>query len=429
MLLNMKPQNEDILAQEPGSNMSEVVTEEESESLWEESELTETEVEATEEIEETEVPETQQEEAVTPEPPKETVSTPPAPPVDIPYYIRVNRQANCVTVYTKDAEGNYSVPVKSMICSVGLTGETPLGVYSIYARYQWRPLFGGSYGQYTLRFKGHFLFHSVPYSQQSKDSLLDGAFNKLGEPASQGCVRLMAIDAKWLYDNCINGTKVEIYDSPDPGPLGKPAGYKISENSPYKGWDPTDPDPANPWKKGVVSITGVKDVVVNEGETVDLLAGVSATDVDGLPLEVEVSDTLDWSVPGVHKVTYTATGVLGMTATVDATVTINAVLPPESEVPVEPETPTESETPTEPETPAEPEVSTESETPAESDVPTESEAPAESDVPAESETSVESEVPTEPEAQAESGDADDVEMVETTDGSETEENVEGELIN
>ena len=23
--------------------------------------------------------------------------------------------------------------------------------------------------------------------------------------------------------------------------------YKISENSPYKGWDPTDPDERNPW--------------------------------------------------------------------------------------------------------------------------------------------------------------------------------------
>ena len=33
------------------------------------------------------------------------------------YYIKVNRAANTVTVYTKDANGNYTVPVKSMVCS------------------------------------------------------------------------------------------------------------------------------------------------------------------------------------------------------------------------------------------------------------------------------------------------------------------------
>ena len=188
--LNMKPDNEDALAQNPETNVSQTI--EDSEIFIEESEFTEI-VEVETEVQ-TETPE------VAP-PPQQVVTTPPPQPVNIPYYIRVNRMANCVTVYTKDAAGNYSVPVKSMICSVGLTDETPLGVYSIYARYVWRPLFGGSYGQYTLRFFGHFLFHSVPYSQTSKDALLEGAFNKLGEPASQGCVRLMVADAKWLYDN------------------------------------------------------------------------------------------------------------------------------------------------------------------------------------------------------------------------------------
>ncbi len=333
--LNMKPDNEDALAQNPETNVSQTI--EDSEIFIEESEFTEI-VEVETEVQ-TEVPE------VTP-PPQQVVTTPPPQPVNIPYYIRVNRMANCVTVYTKDAAGNYSVPVKSMICSVGLTDETPLGVYSIYARYVWRPLFGGSYGQYTLRFFGHFLFHSVPYSQPSKDALLEGAFNKLGEPASQGCVRLMVADAKWLYDNCVNGTKVEVYDSPDPGPLGKPAAIKVNPNSPYRGWDPTDPDPANPWKKGVVTLTGVKNVTVNEGETANLLAGVTAKDVDGMPLSVTVSDTVDWNTPGVYKVTYSATGILGMVATVDATVTVNAVEKPEEpEIPEIPETPETPETP------------------------------------------------------------------------------------
>ena len=41
------------------------------------------------------------------------------------YYVKVNNQANVVTIYTKDSEGNYTVPVKAMICSIGTS--TPTG--------------------------------------------------------------------------------------------------------------------------------------------------------------------------------------------------------------------------------------------------------------------------------------------------------------
>ena len=52
---------------------------------------------------------------------------------------------------------------------------------------------------------------------------------------------------KWIYDNCPSGTYVEIYDSEEPGPLGKPEAMKLDADSPNKGWDPTDPDERNPW--------------------------------------------------------------------------------------------------------------------------------------------------------------------------------------
>jgi hypothetical protein len=32
------------------------------------------------------------------------------------------------------------------------------------------------------------------------------------------------------------------------GPLGKPEAKKISNNIELRNWDPTDPDPNNPWK-------------------------------------------------------------------------------------------------------------------------------------------------------------------------------------
>lgn len=163
------------------------------------------------------------------------------------YLIKVNRTCNVVTVYSKDSNGEYTVPVKAMVCSVGTGGNTPTGTFTTSDKYTWRALYGGVYGQYATRITGHILFHSVPYYTQSKDDLEWEEYNKLGQAASAGCVRLTVADAKWIYDNCKSGTTVIIYDSSDPGPLGKPSAQKISADSPNRGWDPTDPDASNPW--------------------------------------------------------------------------------------------------------------------------------------------------------------------------------------
>ena len=37
------------------------------------------------------------------------------------YLIKVNKQQNCVTVYGKDSKGQYTVPVKAMVCSCGIS--------------------------------------------------------------------------------------------------------------------------------------------------------------------------------------------------------------------------------------------------------------------------------------------------------------------
>lgn len=164
-----------------------------------------------------------------------------------PYYLKINRQQNVVTVYEKDENGEYTVPVKAILCSTGLYNATPKGTFQLSSKYIWRELNGGVYGQYASRITGGVLFHSVPYASKDKSTLSASKYNKLGQQASMGCVRLTVEDAKWIYDNCPSGTYVEVYDSEDPGPLGKPKAIKIDTDSPNKGWDPTDPDEDNPW--------------------------------------------------------------------------------------------------------------------------------------------------------------------------------------
>lgn len=168
---------------------------------------------------------------------------------EFPYYIKVNRQANCITVYALDENGEYTVPYKAMTCSTGLYNATPKGVYQISTKYRWRQLYGGVYGQYATRIYGGVLFHSVPYYRKSESALCTDKYNKLGQQASMGCVRLTVEDAKWIADYCPAGTTVEIYEAEEPGPLGKPEPVKIDTDNPNRGWDPTDPNGENPWNE------------------------------------------------------------------------------------------------------------------------------------------------------------------------------------
>ncbi len=168
------------------------------------------------------------------------------PDAEYPFYIKINRELNTVTVYMMDQNGQYTLPVKAMVCSTGT--YTMLGVYQTPSKYRWLPLYGGVYGQYATRIHKSILFHSVPYFSQNPGDLEYEEYNKLGTSASLGCIRLCVRDAKWIFDNCPVGTTVELYDDAnDPGPLGKPVPLTIDINSENRGWDPTDPDPGNPW--------------------------------------------------------------------------------------------------------------------------------------------------------------------------------------
>lgn len=165
----------------------------------------------------------------------------------VPYYIIVNYSSNVVTIYVKDENGEYTVPVKAMVCSTGVA--TPRsGVYKLPGtRAKWGALFGGVYGQYTVKIVGNILFHSVPYLSRDNSTLEYWEYDKLGTTASAGCIRLTVEDALWIYNNCGSGTQVE-FSADAPNPLGKPSARKISGYENLRGYDPTDPVSNNPWR-------------------------------------------------------------------------------------------------------------------------------------------------------------------------------------
>lgn len=164
------------------------------------------------------------------------------------YVIYVNKALNCITIRQQNEDGTLTA-VKAMVCSCGREGHaTPEGVFKTSNYYEWCLMVDRTYGRYAVRFNKKILFHSVPYLSASPDTLEWEEYNKLGERASLGCVRLSVEDAKWIYDNCKRGTTVVVYsDSEEQLELGKPTAIKIPEDSPCRNWDPTDIDSNNPW--------------------------------------------------------------------------------------------------------------------------------------------------------------------------------------
>lgn len=228
------------------------------------------------------------------------------------YSITVNKATNCVTVYQGDE------PVKAFICSVGKNGSTPSGTFKTSDKYQWRALYGNVYGQYATRITGHILFHSVYYKSQNKNTLQYGEYNKLGTAASAGCIRLAVKDCKWIYDNCPSGTTVRIINS-GTDPLPRPKSIMLTEKSKYPTWDPTDPDPNNPWANEAPSIEISEyekereaSPLMDLGEV--LHEGVVAYDTCGNVMHYDISCNIPKDVPGKYEVKYFCTDTLGRSA-------------------------------------------------------------------------------------------------------------------
>ncbi|MDO4534858.1 MAG: L,D-transpeptidase [Clostridium perfringens] len=119
----------------------------------------------------------------------------------------VNISEQKTYIYTGSIN-NWSLE-KEFVCSTGIENkETPVGIFEVQTRAPW--FFASKYGQggkYYVQFMGNYLFHSIPFAED-QETILD---ETLGEPASHGCIRLDTNNAKWLYDNVLDGSKIIIY--------------------------------------------------------------------------------------------------------------------------------------------------------------------------------------------------------------------------
>ncbi len=225
------------------------------------------------------------------------------------YTIKVNLGTNCTTIYNKKGKA-----IKAMICSP--SNETPVGTFYIPVKYRWHEMIGNCYAQYCSRITTGILFHSVWYYKNGDKSTMSvGAYNVMGQKASHGCVRLLCKDAKWIYDHCAVGTKIVIFwgDKSD-DPLGRPSFTPIRTGA-WIDWDPTDPDPNNPYRKAEPKITA-KTTKIEYGSKIKKIDLVDIKDSAGNSLTksnatIKITGKLKTKKLGKYKIKYYVKDSLG----------------------------------------------------------------------------------------------------------------------
>lgn len=147
----------------------------------------------------------------------ETFRMPEGYPAPDTYRIIVDLYWQVVMVYSKDANGEYTVPVRYMICSTGSTrvgSETQTGTFEMKpTRVRFGNFKTGETAQYWSLIRSRTYFHSTLYSRYRDLSSVDKASYEAlaaGKKASHACIRLTVPDARWIFYNISYDTVCEI---------------------------------------------------------------------------------------------------------------------------------------------------------------------------------------------------------------------------
>lgn len=120
------------------------------------------------------------------------------------YFIWVDLKNFKVNIFI-GSTNNWKI-VHSYLCTIGKKATpTPKGNFTIGIKGLYFGVNKGYKCWYYTQFKGNYLFHSIIYNLDG--SIKDG---RLGMALSDGCIRLDKVNAKWIFDNVLEGSKVLI---------------------------------------------------------------------------------------------------------------------------------------------------------------------------------------------------------------------------
>lgn len=235
------------------------------------------------------------------------------------YSIKVNKKKNAVIVYQKNDDGD-NVAVKVMRASVG--EDTPTGKFEIMESYTWISATDVYWNKYSCRFTENFWFQSADYFAPYNSYISVDSYNAIGETLEDsGCVKLTVEDAKWIYDNCPEGTKVTVVKGKESDELPLEFDAFIELPS-YGGWDPTDPDSDNPWRNAAAGTIAASSetIYIERGSNVNHLSNVVALDDDGSNVTKQLEhEKVDSSEVGTYTIKYSFVTSSGKTVTAEVT--------------------------------------------------------------------------------------------------------------
>lgn len=137
------------------------------------------------------------------------------------YKVVVDICHQVVLVYSRDENGEYTVPERYMICTTGSEETpTPLGTFSAEDhRVRFKKFdIDDVYAQYWTQITGEIYFHSLLYTGKDASDYTAKSYKKLGERESHGCIRLLVPDARWIFYHIAPGTDIEIREGTEDDP-------------------------------------------------------------------------------------------------------------------------------------------------------------------------------------------------------------------
>lgn len=157
---------------------------------------------------------------------------------DLPYYLYVEKGSFTLTIYQKGADGTYSDVYKTYRIAHG-GNKTPAGTFTLGGdRERWHEFPDGGFVQFATRYHNRLYLHSPLYGEEDNGYMwpkyYDGELG-IGKESTGGCLRMVTEAARFIYENCPEGTVLEIVNG---SPKGTTSDDIPSRNG--KRYDPTD---------------------------------------------------------------------------------------------------------------------------------------------------------------------------------------------
>ena len=220
------------------------------------------------------------------------------------YFIKINKKLKSVIIYQYSKDKKSKEQIKVFRSSIG--NDVPDGKFKIGKKYSWLNIYQG-WHKYNSELGSGIWIHSAIYGDKSDDRISKTSYEAIGKSKASGkSVILSAKDAAWIYEHCKENTEVSIAKGKKSDKLSV-SPEPIASTYKYCGWDPTDPDKKNPYRKiknGKI-VKGLSTVTIEKGHEPNYRSNLIGLNKKGKNITGKLKyNQIDYSRVGTYKVKY-----------------------------------------------------------------------------------------------------------------------------